>query len=257
MDQNASDGRPGNRLGSGSPPPPWGFFATLAFAAAAVVLGQFAGSFALAAFGGSAAEAIRDGRLVTVAMLISAPLQVGALIIASERAGWRAADYLGLTAPRPFYIWLTLACLAIVLPAFDLLSLAVGRDIVDRFQIDIYTSAKAAGGVWLVLLLLAIVVAAPVTEEITFRGFIYRGWAPTILGVPGAVVLPSLIWTLLHVQYDWYGAAQVFLLGLLFGWLRWQGGSTTLPLLAHMVTNLFAMLETIIYVEWWRDSGGG
>ena len=48
-----------------------------------------------------------------------------------------------------------------------------GRDLVPPFQVEAYQSAKDAG--WLVGLMLAIVVVAPIGEEIAFRGFLYRG----------------------------------------------------------------------------------
>ena len=74
--------------------------------------------------------------------------------------------------------------------------------------------AKDAG--WLLGLLLAIVVVAPIGEEIAFRGFLYRG-----LVRPGcemlAIVVIALAWALLHIQYDWLGMAQIFAAGLYAG----------------------------------------
>ena len=65
-----------------------------------------------------------------------------------------------------------------------------------------------------------------------FRGFLYRGWVR-----PGSVVTPilvlTLLWTGMHLQYDWFGMLQVFLTGLLLGWLRWLSGSTSLTILLH------------------------
>jgi len=48
----------------------------------------------------------------------------------------------------------------------------------------------------------------------------------------------------MHIQYDWFGLAQVFLIGMLLGWVRWRSGSTTLTILMHGLNNLWAMLET-------------
>ena len=114
------------------------------------------------------------------------------------------------------------------------------------FQVEAYQSAKDAG--WLLGLLLAIVVVAPVGEEIAFRGFLYRG-----LVRPGyellAIVVISLAWALLHIQYDWLGMAQIFAAGLVLGWFRWASGSTTLTIVMHVLINVEAMLETAIKVE--------
>jgi membrane protease YdiL (CAAX protease family) len=122
-----------------------------------------------------------------------------------------------------------------------------GRDLVPPYQVEAYQSANEAG--WLVGLMLAIVVVAPIGEEIAFRGFLYRG-----LVRPGyerlAIVIIALAWALLHIQYDWLGMAQVFSAGLILGWFRWASGSTTLTVMMHVLINVEAMLETSIKVEW-------
>jgi len=91
-------------------------------------------------------------------------------------------------------------------------------------------------------------VVAPIGEEIAFRGFLYRGFAR-----PGyerlAIVVISLAWALLHIQYDWLGMAQIFAAGLMLGWFRWASGSTTLTIVMHVLINFEALLETAIKLE--------
>jgi membrane protease YdiL (CAAX protease family) len=101
-----------------------------------------------------------------------------------------------------------------------------------------------------VLFFLAVVVVAPITEEIAFRGFLFRGLSSTWLGVAGTMVLTSVAWAAMHVQYDWMTLAQIFLIGLLLGWLRWASGSTLLTILLHMLANLAATIQAAIKVEW-------
>ena len=60
----------------------------------------------------------------------------------------------------------------------------------------------------------------------------------------------TILWTALHVQYDWSGLLQVFLIGLLFGWVRWRSGSTTLTFVLHALMNLESAVETVIKVGW-------
>ena len=57
----------------------------------------------------------------------------------------------------------------------------------------------------------------------------------------------------MHQQYDWVGLLQIFFIGLLLGWVRWSTGSIGLTILMHMTANLFASIETIIWVEWLLD----
>ena len=59
------------------------------------------------------------------------------------------------------------------------------------------------------------------------------------------MLIISLIWSMLHVQYDWFGTAQVFAIGVLFGFVRWRTGSTTLAILMHVLLNLESVVETV------------
>ena len=78
---------------------------------------------------------------------------------------------------------------------------------------EVLQSARADGALW--LLVIAFCVAAPVSEELFARGFLYRGWSESFLGPAGAIVLSSLVWTSLHLQYDWFFFGEVFSIGLL------------------------------------------
>ena len=93
---------------------------------------------------------------------------------------------------------------------------------------------------------LAIVVAAPVSEETLFRGFFFAGVAHSRIGVPGAIILGSLIWALIHLQYDFYGMATIFFSGLLLGYVRFKTGSIYATMFLHGLMNLLATIETVI-----------
>jgi len=120
----------------------------------------------------------------------------------------------------------------------------LGRTIVTSFQLDIYRTAAAAG--WLPLLWLAVVVVTPIGEETLFRGFLFRGWLRTPRDAWPVIVVTAVLWALVHVQYDAYVIAQVFVFGLMLGWLRWATGSTILTMLLHGMINFEGMLETAI-----------
>jgi uncharacterized protein len=93
---------------------------------------------------------------------------------------------------------------------------------------------------------IAFVVAAPISEEFFARGFLYRGWSESFLGPVGGIILSSLVWTALHLQYNWYFFGEVFSIGLLLGYLRYRFNSTWLTVIVHGLNNLAALAQTIL-----------
>ncbi len=94
------------------------------------------------------------------------------------------------------------------------------------------------------LLWIALIVAAPVFEEIFFRGFLFRGFLGSRLGSFGTIVVTSLLWTVIHIQYDLYDMASIFVIGLLLGLSRFRSRSLYVPIAMHAVNNLVAAIET-------------
>ena len=95
------------------------------------------------------------------------------------------------------------------------------------------------------LLLFAFSVAAPMSEEFFARGFLYRGWSASFLRVPGAIILSSLVWTALHLQYDLFFFGEVFSIGLWFGYMRYRSNSLWLTIVLHGLNNLTAVVQTM------------
>jgi hypothetical protein len=60
-----------------------------------------------------------------------------------------------------------------------------------------------------------------------------------------AIVVISILWAMLHIQYDWAGVLQIFIVGLFLGWMRWRSGSLVLTFLLHALFNLEGTLETL------------
>ena len=192
-----------------------------------------------------------DGYVVSIAAIASMAVQCGVVALAVRRARQPIAEYLGLVRrPHSREIVFCLGSVAILLIASDLLSVLIGHDLVPPFMVKIYETARNAGAPAILLLLIAAVIAAPIGEEIMFRGFLFRGWAGTSLGDTGTIVLTSAIWAGIHVQYDWYGIVQVFCLGLLFGWVRARSGSTLLTMMMHSACNVAATVETAVVIDW-------
>ena len=122
--------------------------------------------------------------------------------------------------------------------------LALGRNIVSDFQLNIYRTASATG--YLTWLWLAVVVIAPIGEETLFRGFLFRGWHRAPHDAWPVIIVTALLWAIIHPQYDLYFIAQVFAFGLVLGWFRWITGSTILTMLMHGLINCEGMIETFM-----------
>ncbi|MEK6248087.1 MAG: CPBP family intramembrane metalloprotease, partial [Planctomycetales bacterium] len=101
----------------------------------------------------------------------------------------------------------------------------------------------------LTLLLFAIIIAAPLWEELLFRGFMHRGLQAGLGAVP-AVVICSASWAIMHLQYDLINILWVFVIGLFLGTVRVKTGSSSLTILLHAASNLVAMIETFIAIEY-------
>lgn len=232
-----------------APAQPWGIPATIAWLLFAFLVSVVVATAAFAVWQGDRANirpSTYDGVMITIGALISIPVQVAVLAFATRLRRWAPADYFALNIPRRSEIVFAVLFTIGLMIVFDALMVVSGRDLVPPFQTEAYQTAKDAG--WVLGLMLAIVVVAPIGEEIAFRGFLYRG-----LVRPGyerlTIVVISLAWALLHIQYDWLGMAQIFAAGLALGWFRWASGSVTLTIVMHVLINFEAMLETAIKVE--------
>lgn len=88
------------------------------------------------------------------------------------------------------------------------------------------------------------VVLAPVCEEAAFRGYLQR----TLLGVlrpAGAIVITALLFAARHLDPIRFPALVV--LGALFGWLAWRGGSLWPAIAAHAANNALASGIAVIW----------
>jgi CAAX protease family protein len=229
----------------------YGFWPTLAWFGVAVVTYQVVvvlcglGYAAWSAFNHPSAAIDWESPMadyIATAMSVTAAASV--LMYAGRRAGPSVFGYLGLTLPRLRHIFLGLALLVALgflnagffrlLPAYE-----PSSDLIREYQ------AILGNPVALVWFWITLAVTAPICEEIIFRGFLMRGWSGSRMGVFGAILLSSLLFTAIHVQYNLPTLVTVFGLSLVFGVMRWHSGSTVLTILLHMVWNVCVGLTTL------------
>lgn len=178
---------------------------------------------------------------LSVIMGLPATLAVVWLAIRIKKASF--VDYLALHWPTWRQFLLGAAGLLLTVLAWEVVSRSLGREATPGFMTDLLKSGRDKGAA--LLLLLAFSVAAPMSEEVLARGFLFRGWSASFLGVPGAIILSSLVWTAVHLQYDLYFLAEVFSIGLWFGYMRHRANSLWLTILLHALNNMTAVVLTM------------
>jgi membrane protease YdiL (CAAX protease family) len=234
------------------PPRIWKFWGTALwglFIFAAMFVGQIAvvAWFMLRRDGpidvAGAIHVLGGGLTISLSVIMGLPAVLGALWIAIRVSGTPFSDYLALRWTSRTNFLIGVVALFVLVMGWDLVSRATGREVEPGFMGEVLKSARADGALW--LLVAAFCVAAPITEEFFARGFLYRGWSESFLGPVGAVILSSMVWTGLHLQYDWFFLGEVFSIGLLLGYLRYRSGSIWLTVILHGLNNLAATLQSL------------
>jgi membrane protease YdiL (CAAX protease family) len=233
-------------------PAHWGFWGTVLWGALILLLFivlQLAAIIAVASAGGGALDleevfksSEQNGRMISIATFVTTVFGCGLIAgIVKLKKNSVLADYLGIkpVASEALlrWIWVVVAYSALT----DSLTVLLGRPVVPPFMAAVYASADP---VW--LLWAALIVAAPLFEETFFRGFLFKGLESSALGPVGAVLATSALWTVIHLQYDFYEMGIVFGLGLLLGFARVRSGSLLVPLAMHAMCNTIATLEAAV-----------
>jgi len=168
--------------------------------------------------------------------------QLLSLSIIWGAAGWKGARRETLRLGRPQTGWLTavgygLLLIAVFAPiellVYHLADVALftdGQWILDGLSSPYWWAVVCAG-----------VVLAPLSEEITFRGFLLSALAKSRLGFWPAALISSTLWTGLHAGYSWPGLVSVFLAGVGLSWIMLRTGSMRAVVVAHAVVNAFSL----------------
>ncbi len=233
-------------------PPPWGFWASLGWVLLGWATAFFAAVVCVIAWmlltHRHRLPDVSDPALGEVATSIVLIAGIAPLVIAVRRRRQSLRDYFALNGVPRRDLLLGVAALFVLEVVSEVAQRLFGFDTGSAVFVAEYGEAKLAGVLpveWF-----GVVIVAPITEELTFRGFLHRGWAASRLGVTGTVLLTSALWAAMHQQYTAYGMFDVFMSGLVFGWIRQRSASTTPAIILHVLLNLVAMAAVTILVEW-------
>ncbi|KRG35457.1 CPBP family intramembrane glutamic endopeptidase [Psychrobacter sp. P11G3] len=191
-----------------------------------------------------------DGTVVSLSILIGCALLVAISVLIIRLKGDSLCQYLAL---KPFSLSVGIGMLGLLL-IFMIASQALTYvlDMAPLVFVDpLYQSVSS---VW--LLVFAMVVVAPIYEEVIFRGILWSAiaeqfTAPSYSANHGAIVasiVTSLIFAVIHVQYGVYEISTIVVLALIFCYARIKSGSLLLPIVLHIVNNGAAMWQYIAQV---------
>lgn len=183
-----------------------------------------------------------NGSLTALFALLSALMGVPLSLLAARlRKGTRLDKYFAFQSVPWQAVWRWVMVTLVLVLCWDIAAGLLGRPVVTDFMRQNVETTHSH-----LLLVLALVLAAPAFEEVLFRGFAFAGLSKSALGARGAIVVTALVWALIHLQYDWIDKGMIFLIGLLLGWARLRSGSLWIPLAMHAALNALAYMEWVV-----------
>ena len=94
-----------------------------------------------------------------------------------------------------------------------------------------------------VFLFLAVVIVAPIGEEVVFRGFLQKFLEEHWKDITRAVLVTSLFFAMIHFNPFW--TIQIYILGVLLGFLSWKTKSVIPSIMLHSINNGSAYILSV------------
>ena len=94
-----------------------------------------------------------------------------------------------------------------------------------------------------VFLFLAVVIVAPISEEVVFRGFLQKFLEDHWKDITRAVLVTSLFFAMIHFNPFW--TIQIYILGVVLGFLAWKTKSVIPSIMLHSLNNGAAYILSI------------
>ena len=141
------------------------------------------------------------------------------------------AKYLGVT----FIFWLVISLISqwLNLPA-------------EQFMLDLKGTESSA--LMVIFLLFSVCIFVPVVEELVFRGWLYTKIAQTKLNNIGALILSSILFTVIHTQYENIATFIIILsLAVLLGVIRYKSQNISYCIAVHILFNSLGMIALFLF----------
>jgi uncharacterized protein len=92
----------------------------------------------------------------------------------------------------------------------------------------------------------AIVIGAPLIEELIFRGYLFSALATSRAGLSGATLITTSLWSLMHITEPWFSIGMIFIIGLALSALLIRFGSLWITMACHTAWNGVNMLTVLL-----------
>jgi len=115
-----------------------------------------------------------------------------------------------------------------------------------QFMIDVKSQTHSTFDI--MMLVLGICIVAPITEEVIFRGLAYARLIKSRVGVTGAIIITSLVFTAIHTQYDFIVLALLSMFAFLLGYVRYKTGNLVYCIVLHMQLNILSTIELFVFL---------
>lgn len=138
---------------------------------------------------------------------------------------------------------------------FPMLSILVGLEVINHptvlsfreRQIEFFANL---GFEFTPLRILLMSLGAGVGEELLFRGAL-QGWLSQQLPIFAAIIIPSIIFGLLHHANRVY-MIIAGVIGAYLGGVFWLTGNIVVPIIAHTLYDIVAFVYTVKLIDEWR-----
>ncbi len=116
-----------------------------------------------------------------------------------------------------------------------------------NYIIDLNSLLQPESILGYVLLIIAIAIIAPIGEELLFRGFLQQFLEQHWKDITRAILITSLFFSFIHMNPYWF--IQIYILGIMLGFLSWKTNSIFPPLILHALNNGTALFFSFIDLE--------
>jgi membrane protease YdiL (CAAX protease family) len=173
------------------------------------------------------------GHIESAAVKLAVSAGLAAFVLYRLRSSNKPAAYWGLQPPAA--LGAAAAWIAVYL------GWMLGTDLVTHWRGPWdFTAWREAPVAASVMRVMAVGVFGPIAEELVFRGFLF-GLLKERIGLVATIAVTSFGWALLHFEYTWWVIAIIAVDGLLLGLARWRTGSVYVPIVMHVLYNLYAI----------------